>query len=129
MKRILLIAFVACLASACKKTGISPGLFGKWELRSEVGSIVGFDSTFTAGNGRVFIFNRDSTYKRLNKGVLVSQGTFHIKAFYPPSGYASESIFFNDNTSGVPFIFNGTQLTIGADIDDGVATTYQKIGN
>ena len=129
MKTFLLIIAAACCMLACKKSEpVSPGLFGKWELRSMVGGFAGFDSTYKAGNGRIYQFNSDSTYKQFDKSKLIAQGTFHIKTFYPPSG-PYEEIMFNDNSNGEIFSMQGTQLTIGEDYDDSIATTFAKIQN
>jgi len=128
MKRILLIVFVACAASACKKTGMSPGLVGKWELRHTMGSFIGFDSTFKAGNGRVLKFGSDSSYQQYNKGKLVNQGKFHIRKATFDMG-SPLSIFFDDNGYENAYILNGDKLQIGADFDDGVETDYQKISD
>jgi hypothetical protein len=128
MKRALLLIIVVCALAACKKTVITPGLFGKWELRNEVGGIAGIDSTYKAGNGTALQFNSDSTYSYYIKGKLNTQGTFNIKTVYPPTGPYDE-IFYDSNTSGQYFKLNGTQLVIGEDFDDGMAATYQKIAN
>jgi hypothetical protein len=128
MKRILLIVLIACAASACKKTAISPGLVGKWELRHEMGSIVGFDSTFKAGNGRILKFNSDSSFQQYNNSKLITQGKFHIhKASYEMG--SPQSITFNDSGYESAYILNGDKLQIGADFDDGVETDYQKISD
>ncbi len=129
MRTFILIIAAACCMLACKKSEtVSPGLFGKWELRRSVGSIAGYDSTYKAGNGTIMQFKSDSTFAYYIKGKLTSQGTFHIKTFIPPSGPYQE-IVYNNNTSGPPFNMQGTQLTIGEDFDDGVASSYQKIQN
>jgi hypothetical protein len=128
MKRALLFVMVVCGLAACKKTVVTPGLFGKWELRNEVGGIAGIDSNYKAGNGTVMQFNSDSTYQHYIKGKLYNQGTFHIETVYPPSSPYDE-IFYNGNTSGQYLKLSGTQLVIGEDYDDGIAATYQKIAN
>lgn len=115
---------------ACKKSEpISPGLFGKWELRSMVGGFVGFDSTYKAGNGRVFQFNSDSTYKKFNKGTLVAQGIFHIRSHNPSSGTSFSEIFFDDHINSELFNMDGTNLTIGENANDGIQSSYRKIQN
>jgi hypothetical protein len=129
MKQVLLVIVVAIALTACKKTVIQPGLFGKWELRNEVGGIAGIDSNYSAGNGTALQFSSDSTYKHYIKGKLNDQGTFHISSSNSPSGNSVVQIFFNGNTSGQLFVFSGIQLTIGEDFDDGIAATYQKISD
>jgi hypothetical protein len=127
-KGILLIIIAICCLAACKKTSVSPGLFGKWELRNEAGGIAGIDSAYKAGNGTVLQLNSDSTYQHYIKGKLYNQGTFHVEMVYPPSGPYDE-IFYDGNTSGQYLKLNGTQLVIGTDYDDGMAATYQKISD
>jgi hypothetical protein len=130
MKTFILVIVAACCLMACKKSAsISPGLFGKWELRSMVGGIAGFDSTYAAGNGRIYQFNSDSTYKQFNKSKLLAQGVFHIVKNTNPNANSIVEIQFDHNTSGEFFSLQGTQLTIGQDVDDGIAMSYAKIQN
>jgi hypothetical protein len=131
MKTFLLVIVAACFCMlSCKKSSpVTPGLFGKWELRSMMGGIAGFDSTYVAGNGTIYQFNSDSTYKHFIKHKLNDQGIFHIKSFFPPSSRAFEEIIFDNNTTGELFNYSGTQITIGEDVDDGIAMGYQKIQN
>lgn len=129
MKRlliILLICTVYCM-SACKKgNGISPTLFGKWELRrSYGGGFALYDTIYKAGNGNILQFNRDSTYKRFETNKLVSQGVFHIK-HYNTGDYG---IFFDNTTYGDAFSMKGTTMSIGTTVTDGVVSDYQKISN
>jgi hypothetical protein len=130
MKNLFLIIAAICLLTACKKTTISPTLFGRWELRRLTGGIIGIDSTYKPGNGTVYKLNNDSTYQFYAKGKLTTQGNFHIKMFTPTGTNVTpyQVITFN-NGSIDPFSFNGTQLTIGQDFDDGFAATYQKISD
>ena len=57
--------FAAVVAiSSCEKGGtVAPGFFGKYELRRQYGGLYYRDSTYKAGNGTVYQFNSDSTYK------------------------------------------------------------------
>jgi hypothetical protein len=128
MKRLLFLLIAAVSLAACKKTAISPGLVGKWELRHEMGSIRGFDSTFAAGNGRVLQFNSDSSFRQYNNGKLSSQGKFHIRNSNYPTPNAL-SIFFGESSYENAFILKGDKLQIGMDFDDGVEADYQKISD
>ena len=134
MKRlliILLICSVYCI-SACKKgNSVSPTLFGKWELRHSRGGFAGFDSVYKAGNGNIFQFNSDSTYKRFEANKLAATGVFHIKHYNNPSenSISEYAIFFDNTTYGDAFSRNGTTMTIGTTVTDGVASDYQKISN
>src|SRR3569833_4648776 len=98
MKRFVLIFLIAVVVSACKKTNVTPGLYGKWELRHRMGSIAGFDSTYAAGNGRILQYKPDSTYLQYNKGQLVTQGKFHIGIIDFPSAN-SPAISFDDSSA------------------------------
>jgi len=74
MRAILLLFLVAVCALACKKSEpVKPGLFGKWEIHRRYGSLLGFDSIYKAGNGNIYQFNSDSTYKYYVKYKLASQ--------------------------------------------------------
>ena len=128
-KKIPLLNLLVIISlAACKKVVVTPGLIGKWELRSKVGSIIGFDSVFTAGNGRVLEFKGDSTYLQYNKGQLLLQGKFHIaKTAYPQIN--SLSITFDNSDFQQYLNLTGTTLQIGMDANDGVETHYQKIAN
>ena len=90
---------------------------------------MGFDSTYKAGNGRIYQFNSDSTYQQFNKNNVVAAGVFHIQQEqYEPRTTITVIVFVN-RTTGERFSFSGTKLTIGADIDDGIASDYEKIQN
>jgi len=124
----LLIIAVCCLALACKKTSVSPGLFGKWELRRSYGGFAYFDSTYKAGNGNVFQFNKDSTYKQFINNKLNAQGTFHVvKLIY--GGSVSAGIVLGNAGNPEHFDYEGTKITLGTSADDGIASEYQKISN
>jgi hypothetical protein len=125
---ILLIIVTICGLIACKKTGVKPGLFGKWELRRAYGGLSYRDSAYSAGNGNIYQFGADSTYKLFIKGKVNAQGTFHIvKLVY--AGSTSAGIVFDDSGNPEPFVFGGTKFTLGTSIDDGIASEYQKISN
>ena len=134
MRTYLLLTLIVVGALACKKTEpVRPGLFGKWEIHRRYGSLLGFDSTYKAGNGTIYQFNSDSTYKYYIKNKLASTGAFHIRALNVPDvlGIApSFKIYFDsDTTYGEPFSYSGTAMTIGTAANDGIASDYVKIGN
>jgi hypothetical protein len=126
MKRYFFLVAVVIAVSACKKSGITPGLIGKWELRHASGGW-GHDSTYVAGNGNIYQFNADSTYKLYDNGALSSSGRFHIRKgnnFQVPS---LNTIYFDNSAYGDVIEVNGAKLTIGTTIADGVAYEYVKI--
>ncbi|MGZ3778256.1 MAG: hypothetical protein ACXVIY_11010 [Mucilaginibacter sp.] len=128
MKRVLLLVTIICALTACKKTGITPGLFGKWELRRTYGGFSYSDSSYKAGNGHIFQFSRDSTYKQFSNNTVTAQGKFHIvKLVY--GGSTSSGIAFDNSENPEPFTFGGTTFTLGTTLADGIASDYQKISN
>ena len=132
MKTILLMMIAACLMMACKKSGtVNPEFFGKWELHRTYGGFGGLDSTYAAGNGTVFQFNSDSTYKHFTKNKLDAQGAFHIKIYNNPTEntIANKMIFFGNDTVGTPIYPTTAKLTIGTTAADGLASDYVKIQN
>ena len=129
MKKILLLMMVTAALAACKKgQQVSPGLFGKWELRRTYGGFAYSDSTYKAGNGNVYQFNRDSTYQRFINNKPNAQGIFHIvKLIY--GGSTSSGIVFDDTENPESFNYEGTKITIGTSNGDGIASEYQKVSN
>ena len=132
MRAAILIIIAACCCLSCKKSSpISPGLFGKWELRRMYGGFLGIDSAYKPGNGTIYQFNSDSTYKYFVKGKLNSQGIYH----YRKNGYAAGGNTFYDalvldNVSyGEMAVLSGTKLTIGNNWADGIAVEYAKISD
>jgi len=129
MRLTVFLIILICCSTACKKSQVTPGLFGKWELRREYGGFSYRDSVYKSGNGTIYQFNSDSTYRHFIKGKLSDQGTFHIPRLNNPSGNFIIEIFFNNNQYGEPFNYTDTTITIGTAADDGIASDYQKISN
>ncbi|MBS1521180.1 MAG: hypothetical protein JST50_09295 [Bacteroidetes bacterium] len=123
---LIIIAIAICSVSCKKSSPVSPTLFGKWELRHSYGGLAGFDSVYKAGNGNILQFSSDSTYKRFEANKLAATGVFHIKHYTNPDGYA---IYFDNITYGDAFSRNGTTMTIGTTVTDGIASDYQKISD
>lgn len=129
MKRILPAILIVISFAACKKTAVNPGLFGRWELTRMYGGLSYRDSVYTKGNGNIYQFNRDSTYKKYDSGALTSQGRFHIRTdngYHPQTTYV---ILFDSDTYGEPMSITGTTLTLGTSVADGFASDYQKTSN
>lgn len=122
---VLLVASVSVLA-ACKKTEVVPGLIGKWELRHAVGGW-GYDSTYVAGNGNIYLFKKDSTYKKYDNGTLSASGKFHIHKSSNPNTNSIITITFGSDAYGDAIEVADNKLTIGATVADGVAYEYVKI--
>lgn len=130
MKRVLLLVIVICAFAACKKTAvINPGLFGKWEIRRSSGGDFAYqDSVYKPGNGNIYQFSTDSTYKRYINHNLSSQGKFHIIKNTNPAADSVDILLFDGNTEGFPITISGTSMTLitGAGwFED----KYQKISN
>jgi hypothetical protein len=130
MRTFLLIIVAACCLLSCKKSeSLTPGLFGKWELRRSYGGFSYRDSTYKAGNGTFYQFNKDSTYKYYIKNKQNEQGTFSIRKQYYSPGNPYQEIVFNNNMYGELITINGPRLTLGTSASDGIAVEYEKIGN
>lgn len=134
MKKILLFILIIAGLAACKKENqkpvISPGLFGKWELRRVHGGLAGLDSTLAEGNGTIFQFKSDSTYVHFFQNSPNAQGTFRIiKSGYDGGGVKYDEVIFGTDISGDPIILNETKLIIGTTIADGFEYDYEKISN
>ncbi|HZX58166.1 MAG TPA: hypothetical protein VFE54_05555 [Mucilaginibacter sp.] len=129
MKRVLIIVCVACAISACKKTGVSPGLFGKWELREASGGDFAYqDSVYKPGNGNIYQFNADSTYSAYLNHNLSAHGVFHIRKAIIPSGNSVDILLFDSNTDGWPITISGTTMTLVTEAG-WFQDRYQKISN
>jgi hypothetical protein len=134
MNRFLLATIIlgVCGLAACKKgEPVSAGLFGKWELRRLYGGFSYRDSIYKPGNGTYYQFNSDSTYKHYTKNRLDTQGVYHIRKFdnSTMTWLPDRQIFFDNVLYGQPFQMNGSKITIGTTVTDGIALDYQKISN
>ncbi len=130
MRYFKLLIMAVFLMQACKKeVPVSPGLFGKWEMRRQSGGFAGMDSVYKPGNGRILQFSSDSTFRLFNKGVLVNQGWFHINKNFYHYGQDFYDQLVLGNSVGDVFNLSGTKFTYGLDFDDGIAAEYVKIGN
>jgi hypothetical protein len=127
-RRILVVIIAICGLTACKKTSVSPGLFGKWELRRSYWGLLYRDSSYSPGNGYIYEFGSDSSYKQFIKNKLTAQGKFHIIKV-PDVGTGNTIIAFDNTQYGDPFSIAGTKITLGTSKDDGIASEYQKISN
>lgn len=123
-----LIIILFCLCSCKKNAPVSPGLFGKWELRNVSGGFSYRDSVYKPGNGNIFQFYSDSTYKHFSNNKLGQQGSFHILKSIYPSGVAVEEVKF-ENYLDDQIAVEGAKMTIGTTADDGIAQDYQKISD
>ena len=127
MKTTILFLATVCLLAGCKKTATPPGgIIGKWELRKSYGGFAYHDSTFLAGNGTIYQFNPDSTYRFYVKNKLTKQGSFHTRTDHQDVSGTTHQILFSDGT-GQPFDLQGSRLTLGTTVTDGIAMDYQKI--
>ncbi|HTE01949.1 MAG TPA: hypothetical protein VK668_21820 [Mucilaginibacter sp.] len=132
MKAFLLVVIVGVCLLSCKKGElVSPGLFGKWELRRMYGGLYWRDSSYQQGNGTIYQFNTDSTYKFFVKGKLNAQGIFHYrKNGYDPGGPTKyDAILFDNTVYGEMIVVNGNKLTIGNTWTDNIAYDYVKVSN
>lgn len=129
MKKVLILAAALALSAvACKKSGMSPGIYGKWELRHQSGGW-GVDSTYKAGNGNVYLFARNNTYKKYENSILIAEGNFSVRQDNGAHPEASYVICFDNSAYGDPIGINGTTITIGTSVADGIESEYQKVSN
>jgi hypothetical protein len=130
MKKILLIMIIAFGLSACKKSQVAApsasALTGKWELRETMGGFK--DSTYAAGNGTIYQFNGDNTFKHFTNGIQDDQGTYQYKkGVLPYSGYNYDALILNNDTPGEIVTLESDMLIIGTDVADGLQMNFQKI--
>jgi pectate lyase len=135
MKRLLLILVVTASLVACKKSSTTTtamtkgtGIAGWWELRRTSGGLRP-DSIYASGNGNIYEFNSNNTYKKYQATVLVAQGTYQIADYPGPSANGVILIYFDNSTTGEQLQYDSQTLTIGTSAADGPAWTYQKISN
>ena len=128
MKIIIIFLAALCFLAGCKKTTTPQpgGIMGKWEIRKSYGGFSYHDSTYVAGNGTIYLFKSDSSYQFYFKNKLSKQGTFHISNTHQEVSGITGQILFSDGT-GQPFDLQGSKLTIGTTVTDGIASDYQKI--
>jgi len=130
MRPFLLILIAAFLMVGCKKdTPIAAKYYGRWELRKTFGGFGGGDSTYAAGNGNIYQFNNNSTYKHFREGVVDAQGSFKITQTKSTEGNYTESLYFDNDAYGTPISLADSKLTVGTSVADGITQEYAKIGN
>jgi hypothetical protein len=128
MKRFLLVVLVASSLAACKKNGVTPSvnIVGKWELHERKGgNILPQDTTYQAGNGNIYQFNSDSSYKQFTNGALTASGTFQLygnQLYFNNGAYIDQAFYYTASVSG-------NILTIRPWIADIATTMYDKIQN
>lgn len=129
------MAAAFCMLACKKDQPVSPSFFGKWELRRIYGGFSYRDSDYLAGNGTLYQFNSDSTYKYFIKGELSSQGVFHYRKHSILIGNAFYDALILKDTVPATITYDdmvnikGTKLTLGTTMTDGIATDYEKISN
>ena len=115
-----------------KSDSLTTGLFGKWEITKRFGGNI-LPANFQAGNGTVYQFNSDSTYKHYQDGTLNESGVFHIvKSALKYDTVAYNVLYFNNDHSlfaSSIITVNGNQLTLAPLMPDFARTVYIKTGN
>jgi hypothetical protein len=139
MKKILLIILAVSSFDACKKSKIAPrvlsngGLIGKWELHERFGgNIYPSDTTYAPGNGNIFQFNADSTYKSYVNGTLSRSGIFHTRIHFSDEMTAIryDELYFDNDTSFSSLInLRENAFTLRPVMPDIAMTDYSKIAN
>ena len=131
MKRYLFCLAAAAVLFSCKKSGVSPQLTGTWELRQMYGGFGYHDSVYVAGNGNKYQFNSNGTYKHFKDGTQDASGTFEYKKkSITFAGEVYDELIFDHAASGDDMVtLNGSKMTMGTTVTDGIASDYQKISN
>jgi len=119
---------IALGSVACKKNQVAPAsITGKWELREALGGFK--DSVYAAGNGTIYQFNSNNTYKHFTQGILDDQGTYQYKKDgITFSGTQYDELILN-YTAGQPATLNGNRLSIGTAVADGPQSNFVKISD
>jgi hypothetical protein len=122
-KYLYILAIVAALASCKKGAGTSNlWILGRWELYSMSG---GFrDTIFARGNGNVYQFYGNNTYKKYTASQLSAQGSIRIANLSEENFFV---IYFDKDTTGVQLAYQNGMITLGSSAADGPAWTYQRI--
>jgi len=128
MKNLLFILFLSLAIISCKKNGVQPKSYiGTWELLQQTGTITGATTTFPTGEGRLLVFNIDSTYQQYIDYQHSVKGTFKIvKNGVSWASNTYDAIYFDGNARADFIILNGNQLTIGNTFPDGVTKLYER---
>ncbi len=136
MKVLWLVLVAVCCLTACKKgESLAPGIYGKWELRRMYGGFGFKDSTYKAGNGNIYQFSSDSTYKYYVDGKLSKQGVYHYRKHSIRIGdtYFDALILGDVTPANISYdnlvSLRGDLMTLGTTVTDGIASDYEKIGN
>jgi hypothetical protein len=73
---IIFIAFI--LINSCTKSNVENfPITGSWELRESIGGFAG-DVKYNPGNGNIFQFNSDMTFKILDSATTIVTGKYQI---------------------------------------------------
>lgn len=127
MRKLLVFLFALAIFGSCKKnesTSSTRWIFGRWELSGESG---GFQYTaFARGNGNIYQFDGDNTYKKYTASQLTTQGTFRVANLSEQNFYM---IYFDKDTIGEQLSYQNGMIILGSSAADGPSWTYQKISN
>lgn len=125
---ILLLSFASC----DKDEKFENNLDGTWELRHVKGiQIANMSPDFPPGNGYIIKIDGD-TYQRLNKGAVLSNGTFAIikdELEIDGTKFSYKLDFGNARDMDVYAKASGKKLilSIGSIASDGTTSTYEKL--
>jgi len=125
MKQFLLILLVAAGLVSCKKDATSNSwMLGRWELHSMSGGWR--DTIFARGNGNIYQFYGNNTYKKYTVSQLTAQGTYRITNLSEKNFFM---IYFDKDTTGEQLAYQNGMLTLGSSAADGPVWAYQRISN
>lgn len=126
MKKYLYILTIFIVSASCKKDAGTSNrwIIGRWELTSTSG---GFTyKAFPRGNGNIYQFYGNNTYKKYTASQLKAQGSFRIANLSEQNFYM---IYFDRDTIGEQLTYQNEMLSFGSSAADGPVWSYQRISN
>jgi hypothetical protein len=133
MRQLLSILFIVSFSiftGSCKKNtpDLSQAIIGTWELRKDIGGIMGGTRFYAPGNGSIIKFT-STNFERYDNGQLGENGIYNIiKDKAHNGGMPPDRLVFNSSNSPKFFVkMEQSQLMISIDADDSNTWVYDRI--
>ncbi|MES2269161.1 MAG: hypothetical protein V4520_20525 [Bacteroidota bacterium] len=125
-KALLMLAFIACLASCKKDYPDFPTLNGTWELNSVLG---GFGPAVVVPDDKKdrYVITINSRYVKTDADKTETKGNFTVKFTEEHNGYRYGSITFTNPAYTDAFAFKADTIIIGSSAADGPSYKYIRI--
>jgi hypothetical protein len=81
-------------------------------------------TTFPRGNGNIYQFYSNNTYKKYTASQLTAQGSFRIVNLSEKNFF---TIYFDNSTTGEDLAYQNGFMTLGSSASDGPSWSYQRI--